>query len=452
MEIKKNDIIEIDICGTSHDGFGISRYGDFVIFTPLCSEGDKIKAKIVSVKKNMAYARMEQLVVSSPSRISSDCEVFDKCGGCVFRHISYDEELRIKQKRVKEALQKIGHISVEPNAIIGCSKIVGYRNKAQYPVAFDKKLLIGFYAQSSHRIIGCKNCLLQPKSFEQILNIFEQWITQNNITIYDEKTGIGLLRHIYIRQAEVTGETMVCAVINGDDIPEKKNLIDLLTANIPQIVSIVLNINKQNTNVVLGNLCKIICGKNTITDILCGLKIQISPLSFFQVNRTQAELLYNIVAEFANLNAEETLLDLYCGAGTIGLSLAHKVKKIIGVEVVPQAIENAKVNAKINNILNATFICADAEQAAQKLAIEGTKIDIIVVDPPRKGCTSETIKSIIKINPLRVIYVSCDPATLSRDLNLFEQNNYRCVEVQPVDMFARTGHVECVVLLSRVTS
>lgn len=450
MEIKKNDIIELDISGTSHDGFGIGRYGDFVIFTPACSEGDKIKAKIVSVKKNMAYARLEQIIVPSTSRMLSDCEVYDKCGGCVFRHISYDEELRIKQKRVKEALQKIGHINVEPNPIIGCSNINGYRNKAQYPVALEKSLLIGFYAKGSHRIIGCKNCLLQPKSFENILNIFEQWITQNNIAIYDEKTGIGLLRHIYIRQAEVSGEMMVCAVINGDDIPEKGSLIELLTKNSPQIVSVVLNINKRNTNVILGNSCQIIWGKDTITDILCGLKIEISPLSFFQVNRTQAERLYNIVSEFAGLTGHETLLDLYCGAGTIGLSMASKVKKIIGVEIVPQAIQNAKVNAKINNILNATFICADAEQAAQTLLIEKTNIDIIVVDPPRKGCTSETINSIIKINPQRIVYVSCDPATLSRDLNLFEQNNYRCEKVQPVDMFARTGHVECVVLIERI--
>jgi 23S rRNA (uracil1939-C5)-methyltransferase len=447
VEIKKNDILEIDISGMSHDGFGIGRCGDFVIFTPSCAEGEKIKAKIVCIKKNMAYAHLEQVIKASPSRINPDCDVFYQCGGCVFRHISYEEELRIKQKRVKDTLKKVGHIYIEPEPIIGCSKIYGYRNKAQYPVAYDNKLLIGFYAQSSHRIISCKNCLLQPKSFENLLNVFEQWIINNNVTIYDEKTGKGLLRHIYIRQAEATGEMMLCAVINGDDMPERQLFIEYITKNLPQIASIVLNINKQNTNVILGDKCKIIWGKDTITDILCGLKIEISPLSFYQVNRTQAELLYEIVSEFAQLTGDETLIDLYCGTGTIGLSMAHRVKKVIGVEVVLQAVDNAKSNAAINNITNAEFICADAEEAANRFVSDGLKIDIIIIDPPRKGCTPETIDAIVKMQPQRVIYVSCDPATLSRDLNLFEQNDYKCVKVQPVDMFARTSHVECVVLM-----
>jgi 23S rRNA (uracil1939-C5)-methyltransferase len=447
VEVKKNDILEIDISSISHDGFGVGRYENFVIFTPACAEGEKIKAKIIYIKKNMAYAQLEQVINASPSRINPDCDVFSQCGGCVFRHISYRQELIIKQKRVKEALEKIGHINIEPEPIIGCNKINRYRNKAQYPVAYDNKLLIGFYAQGSHRIISCKSCLLQPKSFENLLNVFEQWIINNNITIYDEDTGKGILRHIYIRQAEATGEMMVCAVINGDDIPKRQSFIEYITKNVPQIVSIILNINKQNTNVILGDKCKTIWGKDTITDILCGLKIEISPLSFYQVNRAQAELLYNIVAEFAQLTGDEILLDLYCGTGTIGLSMAHRAKKVIGVEVVSQAVENARVNAEINNIANAAFTCADAEEAAHRFISDGLKIDVIVIDPPRKGCTPETIDAIVKMQPQKVIYVSCDPATLSRDLNLFEQNNYKCVKVQPVDMFARTSHVETVVLM-----
>jgi 23S rRNA (uracil1939-C5)-methyltransferase len=450
VEVKKNDILEIEISGMSHDGFGIGRYGDFVIFTPQCAIGDKIKAKIIYIKKNMAYAKLEQVMIASPSRINPDCDVFYQCGGCVFRHISYQEELKIKQQRVKDSLEKIGHISISPEPIIGCDKINEYRNKAQYPVAYDNKLLIGFYAQGSHRIISCKSCLLQPKVFENLLAAFEQWIIDNNISIYNEKTGEGILRHIYMRQAEVTSEVMLCAVINGDDMPKKQSLIEYIIKSVPQVVSIVVNINKQNTNIILGNKCKTIWGKDTITDILCGLKIEISPLSFYQVNRTQAENLYNIAAEFAQLSSEETLLDLYCGTGTIGLSMARKVKKVIGVEVVPQAVVNAKSNAKINNIENAEFICADAEEAAQRFLSDEYKIDVVVIDPPRKGCTPETIHSIVKMQPKRVIYVSCDPATLARDISLFEINSYKCIKVQPVDMFARTSHVECVVLMSRV--
>lgn len=453
MELKKNMEFELEITGTTHDGNGVGRYNDFVIFVPACAEGERVKVHIVSVKKNLAYGKLLEILRPSPARVDPDCEVFLKCGGCVFRHISYEEELRIKYNRVHDAIRKIGGLSIVPEEILGSPHVNGYRNKAQYPVGYDanNNVTVGFFAPRSHRIIPCPSCRLQPEIYGKILNAVIEWMNKYHVPPYDEQTGKGLVRHIFIRRAHATGQTVVCLVINGSakSFPHKDELVEALTAVSPEIVGVVLNINKERTNVILGDKCVTIYGTDRVTDILDGVKYEISPLSFYQVNSEQASRLYSIAAEFAGLSGNETLLDMYCGAGTIGLFMARSAKKVIGVEIVPQAIDDAKRNAEINGIENARFICADAGKAAEKLLSENCRPDVVVLDPPRKGCDALTIDSVVAMAPKRIVYVSCDPATLARDLKIFSQKGYRCERVKPVDMFPRTAHVETVVLMSR---
>ncbi|MDR3644443.1 MAG: 23S rRNA (uracil(1939)-C(5))-methyltransferase RlmD, partial [Clostridia bacterium] len=463
MAPAKNDIIEIEITGTTHDGSGVGRLGGLVIFIPACAQGDTVRAQLIHMKKNLAYARLIEVLKPSPSRIGLDCPVFYRCGGCAFRHIAYDKELEIKQQRVADALQKIGGLEIVPEKILACEETLGYRNKAQYPVALSNgEIQIGFYARASHRIVGDDACLLQPRCFEQALGAFRQWIGQSGVSIYNEADGTGLLRHIYLRLAQATGELMACAVVNGDSIPQSEPLVRLLKSRCPQLKSVVLNVNTRSTNAILGPRCELLWGAERITDILCGLKIELSPLSFYQVNRPQAERLYGLAAEFADLNGNlphsnlphstlphgGLLLDLYCGAGTIGLSMAGQAAKVIGVEAVADAVEDARRNARINGIKNAEFLCADATDAACRLLAQGLRPDVVVIDPPRSGCSAQTISAITQMSPARVVYVSCDPATLARDLALFGQSGYRCARVKPVDMFPRTAHVETVVLMT----
>jgi 23S rRNA (uracil1939-C5)-methyltransferase len=452
MELKKNIEIELEITGTTHDGSGVGRYEEFVIFVPFCAEGELVRAQILSVKKKLAFARLLEVKRKSTVRIEPDCPVFYKCGGCAFRHISYDEELRIKELRVADALTKIGKLDIKPEEILGSNEIGGYRNKAQYPVGLgnDGGVITGFFAPRSHRIINCMSCRLQPVLFENILKTILQWMESCKISSYDERTGAGLVRHIYIRRAMSTGQTVVCLVINADNLPDADKLVSSLKGISSDITGIILNINKAITNVILGAKCHTLWGSDRITDTLGSVKFEISPLSFYQVNSSQARRLYEIAESFAQLTGTETLLDMYCGAGTIGLFMAHGAKQVIGVEVVPQAIDDAKRNAAINGTDNARFICADAGEAADKLFSEGGRPDIVVLDPPRKGCDTLTINSVVAMNPKRVVYVSCDPATLARDLALFGQKGYNCERVKPVDMFPRTAHVECVALMSRV--
>lgn len=451
MQLKKNMEIELQITGTTHDGKGVGRYNDFVIFVPHCAEGETVKVHVLSVKKNLAYGKLLEVIVPSPARIESDCPVSEKCGGCVFRHISYEEELRIKYNRVSDTLKKIGGLSITPEQILESPEIYGYRNKAQYPVGYTKdgKITAGFFAAHSHRIVGCLNCQLEPPLFENILKAVIAFMNEYKITAYNEETGEGLIRNIYIRRARATGQTAVCFVINGDSIPHENKLIETIRSVSPEITGIVLNINKSRTNVILGKTCRTIWGNDRITDILCGVKYEISPQSFYQVNSLQTGRLYSIAKEFADLNKNDTLLDMYCGAGTIGLFMADSVKNLIGVEVVPEAIEDAKRNAQINNISNARFICSDAGEAAKRLLSEGYRPDVVVLDPPRKGCDTLTIDSVVSMSPERIVYVSCDPATLARDLKIFTEKGYIVRRVKPVDMFPRTSHVETVVLMSR---
>lgn len=451
MELKKNMNITLEITGTTHDGSGVGRYGDFVVFVPACAEGDLVTAHILSVKKKLAYAKLVEVQKPSPARIKPNCPVFSKCGGCAFRHITYNEELRVKHRRVADAIKKIGGLPIAPEEILGSENIDGYRNKAQYPVGYSQngEIAAGFFAPHSHRIVDCPECALQPLPFAGIVRVVLDWMRACAVTPYDEQTGNGLLRHIFIRRAQATGQTVVCLVINGNAVPEKNKLITGLTSESPEITGIVLNINKARTNVILGEKCVTIYGSDRITDILGDVKFEISPLSFYQINAVQAKRLYDIAGDFAGLDGSETLLDLYCGAGTIGLYLARRVKSVIGVEVVSEAVDDARRNATLNGITNARFICADAGQAAKKLNEEHCRPDIVVLDPPRKGCDALTIDAVVKMAPKRVVYVSCDPATLARDLKIFTEKGYVCERVKPVDMFPRTPHVECVALMSR---
>jgi len=449
--MKKNDMVEVEITGMTTDGNGVGRHNDLAIFVPLTALGDTLRVKITKVMKSYAFGIIEEIITSSADRVDSDCEVFKKCGGCSFRHISYKSELSIKDNFVRDAFKRIGKLDIPFDEILGCEEIDFYRNKAQYPVEeVDGKAICGFYSKRSHRVVPFTACKLQPKEFEQIVNFIIEKVNSNKIQPYNEESGEGLLRHIYLRKGFHSGEIMVCFVVTKWCEKDFSSIAKGLQDSFPNIKSVVLNKNSKNTNVVLGFECKTIMGSDTITDIMCGNKIRLSPLSFYQVNTEQAERLYTVAKDFAQLSGEETLMDLYCGAGTIGLYFADKSKKILGVEIIPQAIENAKLNAKINGIENVEFICGDASEVAKKLAESGEKPDIIVVDPPRKGCDQEALDAIIKMSPKRVVMVSCNPATAARDCAILCENGYKAVKARAVDMFARTTHVECVVLMSRV--
>lgn len=448
MTLTKNQDIELYIEGFTSEGSGVGHVDGMAVFVSGAAAGDKALVHIIKVKKSYAIGKAIKILKPSKSRIAPDCQAFPSCGGCAFRHISYDAELEMKKQKVESAFLRLGGIDKRVDEIIG-GDITEYRNKAEYPVSFDKKLNIGFYALHTHRIVDCESCVLQPRVFSDIIKIVRKWIIEFGISVYDTEKHRGLLRHIYIRQGAVSKEIMVCLVANGESIPKTDALIDRLQ-KIENIKSIVLNINTEKTNVILGNKCETLWGDDYIYDELCGVKIRLSPLSFYQVNHAQAEKLYSRAKEYAELTGNEILLDMYCGAGTIGLSMADKCKEVIGVEIVKPAVEDARNNAKMNDIKNATFYCADASNAAEMFKNKGIKPDVIVVDPPRKGCEASLVETICKMNPNRVVYVSCDPATLARDCKLFDELGYKVEKLTAVDLFPRTVHVESVVLMSRV--
>lgn len=451
MLINKNDEINLKIDALTNLGSGIGRYKDMAVFVDSTAVGDEIIAHIIKVKKNYAVGKVKKILKPSGDRIPCDCEVASQCGGCAYRHISYEAELREKKQAVSDVMQRIGGVAFEAKEILHIDTPSRYRNKAQIPVALDKdgNITVGFYSKRSHRVIGSEDCLLQMPQFKNIVATIKKYMAENPVTIYDEITGKGLIRHIYLRRAKQTGEIMVCLVANGGTLPKKERLIKALRECDENIKSIILNINKKDTNVVLGEECITFWGKDYIEDELCSLRFRISPLSFYQVNPEGTEILYAKAREYAHLSENETLLDLYCGAGTIGLTMAKGAKQIIGVEVIPEAIENAKENAEINGITNARFICDDASGAAKTLFNEGIRPDVVVLDPPRKGCSRGVLETVADMNPDRVVYVSCDPATLARDCKIFSELGYNVKEYTAVDMFPRTTHVETVCLLSR---
>lgn len=452
--LKKNDTVEIVIEDVNINGDGIGRYNGIAIFVPKSAVGDHIEVKIIKEAKNYLVGKVEKYIKPSCDRIECDCSYYSKCGGCAFRHLSYPAELKIKEKHVSDCLSRIGGFkNLQIEKILGSEKIIGYRNKAQIPFGKDNggNIISGFFASRSHNISNCNNCKLHPEIFDKITKYVKTWMTINDILPYDEISHSGTVRHVYIRSNSDISEIMVCLIINHGKNFNSKNLVEILTTKFKSITGIVLNYNTERTNVILGKEFKTIYGKNYITDNLCNLKFNISPESFYQINHDQTEKLYNLAMEYSELKKKQNLIDFYCGIGTIGMTMANKVNHVTGTEIVPTAIENAKENAKINNIKNIDFICSDSTEIIKNISNKNSNYDVVVADPPRKGCSEKFIENLVKIFPDTIVYISCNPATLAKDLKkLFElTKDYQFKKICPVDLFPRTKHVETVVVLKK---
>ncbi len=443
--MRKNDEFILEIIDVTNEGSGVGKVDGMAVFVPLTAIGDIVRVKALKVKKTYAYGKLMEIITPSSDRIENDCPHFNRCGGCAFRHINYEAELALKTNKVKEAVKRIGGVELEPQQIL-FDKCDRYRNKAQYPLSENGG--VGFYAFHSHRIIECEDCVLQPEIFSKITDAVSGFVRQYSISIYNEEKHNGLLRHLYIRKGERSGEIMVCFVINGDRLPKSEIIISELQKLCGDALkSVVLNINKRDTNVILGEKCITLYGSDYISDTLAGVKVRLSPLSFYQVNTVMANKLYAKAKEYAKPDGKN-IIDLYCGAGTIGLSMAKDAKSVIGVEIIEAAVRDAQFNAKENGIDNARFICGDAKTAAEQLKKEKIKPDMVIVDPPRKGCDSELIKIIANdFCPQSVVYISCDPATFARDVKIFAEEGYNLLEYTPADLFPRTSHVETVGVL-----
>ena len=452
--ISKNDEIELTIESMGSEGEGIGHTGDgMTVFVSGAIPGDRIMSHIIKVKKTYAYGIVADILSPSEHRVKPLCPVAGKCGGCTLQHMAYEEQLRQKEGKVRDCITRIGGIKNPPmEPIVGATRQFNYRNKAQFPVGTDKngKPVSGFYRRHSHDVVNQPDCIIQASVNRAIVETVLKFMEDRKIPAYNEETGKGLIRHIFTRVGFATGEVMVCLVINGDDVKGVSELADLLKDVVEQegfsFVSLCLNINKKNTNVILGDKVKCIWGRPYIEDKIGDVTYRISPLSFYQVNPEQTVKLYNLALEYAGLTGKEVVWDLYCGIGTISLFLARHAKEVYGVEIVPEAIEDAKENAKLNGINNAHFQAGAAEDVALSLP----RPDMIVVDPPRKGCDEKLLETILKNAPERVVYVSCDPATLARDLKVLIAGGYELIRVRPVDQFIHDGHVETVVSLSRV--
>lgn len=451
--MKKDDLVTLKIEDMGVDGEGIGHTDGCTLFVKDALIGDVINAKVMKMKKNYGYARMMEISTPSPDRVEPKCTYHKQCGGCQIQALSYEKQLEYKKKKVLNNLRRIGGLTELPEFdVIGMDKPYCYRNKAQFPFGTDKNgnVVTGFYAGRTHSIISNTKCYLGVEENEQILEMILAHLKKYHIPAYDEQTGKGLLRHVLIRKGFTTGELMVCLILNGTRIPNVKELVAELV-KIPGMTSITINVNTKQTNVIMGQEMRSVWGQDYITDYIGDVKYQISPLSFFQVNPVQTRKLYERALEYAEVESGETVWDLYCGIGTISLFLAQKAKQVYGVEIVPQAIEDAKRNAALNGFSNAEFYVGKAEEVLPvKYREEGIKADVIVVDPPRKGCDEALLQTIVQMRPKRVVYVSCDSATLARDLMYLVSEGYGVVKGTVVDQFPHTVHVECVTLLQRV--
>ena len=447
--LTKNQIYETVITDYTTEGQGVAHIEGCAVFIPNAVAGERVKVCIEAAKKTWAAGKIVEILEKSPHRCNRECPVAKKCGGCDFWHMDYAEESRLKAERVRQCLNRIGGENLEKVDILSAPTCYGYRNKAQYPVAAQKgRAYAGFFQAGTHQVVENKRCLILPEETDAVKDAVMDYVNQFRITAYDETEHKGLLRHIYVRRGAVSGQILVCLVINGRSIPKAHELVGRLK-KIPGFTTLVLSINTKKGNAVLGDEFVTLHGPGYIEDTLCGLNFRLSPRSFYQVNHHQAQRLYEAAISQAEITKNDTVLDLYCGVGTITLAMAKAAGKVIGIEVIPQAVEDAKDNARRNGIENAEFFCGDAGQAALELEKQGIQADVVVVDPPRKGLNADTIEALHRFAPRRIVYVSCDPATLARDVALLKERGYKLKNALAADLFPRCSHVESIVTMIR---
>ena len=463
-EVKKNDEYVVDITGMTHEGLGVGRIGELAVFVKDALPGETVRVKVILLKKTYAVGKMMEIIKKSDERTEPVCPVYKRCGGCSLQHMSYTAQLEFKTNQVKDAIKRIAGLeNVKVLDTIGMKEPYNYRNKVQYPVGIqDNKPVIGFYARRSHDIVVSDICVIQDSISDKVKKVISDFLNHSEqdkfplhrpgipyVSVYDEKTGKGLIRHILVKKAFATGEVMVVVVINGYELPGSNTLVEMLLDNIPGLKSVMLNVNTQKTNTVLGNKNITLFGQDYIVDYIGKYKFRISPHSFYQVNPVQTKVLYDKVLEYAGLSGKETVFDIYSGIGTISLFLSEAAKEVHGIEVVEDAVEDARQNAVLNGIGNVHFHLGGAEEVVPELYKQGLTADVVVVDPPRKGCDEKVLETCAEMKPERLIYVSCNPATLARDLKYLAEKGFSVQQVQPVDMFPQTCHVECVVSLKR---
>jgi 23S rRNA (uracil1939-C5)-methyltransferase len=449
VPVKKNDIVEVTFQDLTHEGSGVAKVNGYTLFVPRALPGEKARVKVIKTKKGYGIGKVIEWFDQSSERAEPLCPIYDMCGGCQLQHLSYQGQLNFKQKQVKDVMERIGKLeSVTVHPVLGMDDPWRYRNKAQVPVGErEGGLIAGFYRERTHDIIDMEACLIQQETNDIVVQKVKAIANRFGIKAYDEVTNRGTLRHIVAKYGLKTNEVMVVLITRDRELPHKNKLIEEITKELPNVKSIVHNVNKKRTNVIFGAETKVIWGEEYIYDYIGDIKFAISARSFYQVNPEQTYTLYSKALEYADLKGHETVIDAYCGIGTISLFLAQRAKDVYGVEIVPEAIDDAKRNAKLNHIENAQFAVGEAEKVIPWWYAQGIRADVIVVDPPRKGCDEELLKTIIQMKPEKVVYVSCDPATLARDLRILEDGGYKTKEVQPVDMFPHTSHVENVALL-----
>lgn len=450
--VKKNETITLMIEDLTHEGNGVGKVDGYPLFIPYALPGEEAIVKVVKVKTNFGYGKLLEVKESSDERVEPPCNVFYQCGGCQLQHMSYAMQLKMKENQVKNVMKKIAHLEHVPvHPTLGMEDPWRYRNKVQIPVGEkDGELITGFYRMRSHEIIDdMETCVIQDELNDRSVHAVRRIANRLGIKAYDEKTDRGVLRHIMVRTGRETNETMIVLITRTEKLPHKEEFIRELTETFPHVKSIVHNINNKRTNVILGRKTKVIWGEEYIYDTIGDIRFAISAKSFYQVNPQQTTKLYEKALEYAKIDENDVVIDAYCGIGTISLFLAQKAKKVYGVEVVPEAIEDAKINAKLNGITNTEFVVGEAEKVMPKWKEQGMRPDVIVIDPPRKGCDPDFLQAMIEMEPKRIVYVSCNPSTLARDLRILEDGGYSAKEVQPVDMFPQTSHIEAVCRLER---
>ncbi|MFD2671870.1 23S rRNA (uracil(1939)-C(5))-methyltransferase RlmD [Marinicrinis sediminis] len=450
LPVVKNEQYEMEIVGLTHDGQGVGHVKGFTLFVQQALPGEQVFVKVMKLKKKYGYARLMKRLTDSPNRVAPPCDIYDRCGGCQLQHLSDEGQLAMKHKLVADNMEKIGKLHVKVLPVIGMQEPWHYRNKAAVPMGIEEgKVVAGFYAKSSHRIVDMDRCLIQHPSNDDVIRIVKHTAQELGISTYDEEAHQGLLRHVMVRTAYETKEVMVVLVTNGSELPHQAEWVRRIREQVPQVKSICHNINTRRTNVIMGTETRLLWGNEVIFDTIGDVKFAISARSFYQVNPVQTEVLYGKALEYAQLTGEETVIDAYCGIGTISLFLAQKAKQVYGVEIVPEAIEDARKNAELNGMTNVSFEVGPAEEVIPAWKEQGIVADVMVVDPPRKGCDPALLQTMIEMKPKRIVYVSCDSATLARDLRVLEDGGFEVKQVQPVDMFPHTSHVECCSLLVR---